>query len=163
MLNAHFDTVGVEGMSEPFSAAIRDGKLYGRGAYDMKGSLAAQMAAIKALAESGAKLRGDVVLAAVADEEYGSLGTTAVIEHVKTDAAIVTEPTSCDICLAHKGYLWIEVETTGRAAHGSRFELGVDANMRMGRFLAELEKLEREGRAHQRGDRWQLDAAENAG
>jgi acetylornithine deacetylase len=144
MLNAHYDTVGVDGMAEPFSAAIRDGKLYGRGAYDMKGSLAACMTAAKALAESGALAAGSLVVAAVADEEYGSIGTAAVIRELKTDAAIVTEPTALNVCLAHKGYLWIEVETEGRAAHGSRFQEGLDANMRMGRFLAELDKLERD-------------------
>lgn len=144
MLNAHYDTVGVDGMEQPFSAAPRDGKMFGRGSYDMKGSLAAQMAAVKSLTDSSTRLRGDVVIAAVADEEYGSLGTADLIRHVKTDAAIVTEPTSVRICLAHKGYLWIDVETNGRAAHGSRFEQGIDANMRMGRFLAELDKLERE-------------------
>lgn len=147
MWNAHYDTVGVEGMAEPFSATIRDGKLYGRGSYDMKGSLAAQIAAAKAIKDSGVRLRGDVVLAAVADEEYGSVGTEDLITHIKTDAAIVTEPTAVQICLAHKGYLWIEVETKGRAAHGSRFDLGVDANMRMGRFLAKLDKLEQELRS----------------
>jgi acetylornithine deacetylase len=144
MLNAHYDTVAVDGMPEPFSAAIRDGKMYGRGSYDMKGSLAAQMTAVKSLVDSGTRPRGDVVIAAVADEEYGSLGTADLIQHVRTDGAIVTEPTAVQICLAHKGYLWIEVETTGRAAHGSRFEQGIDANMRMGRFLAELDKLERD-------------------
>lgn len=147
MLNAHYDTVGIEGMEEPFSAAVRDGKMFGRGSYDMKGSLAAQIAAVKALIDSGAKLRGDVVIAAVADEEYGSLGTMDVIHHLKTDAAIVTEPTAVQICLAHKGYLWIEVETVGRAAHGSRFEQGIDANLRMGRFLSSLETLERDLRS----------------
>jgi acetylornithine deacetylase len=147
MLNAHYDTVGVEGMEEAFSAAVRDGKMYGRGAYDMKGSLAAQMAAVKALVDAGVKTRGDVVVAAVADEEYGSIGTADVIRNIRTDGAIVTEPTAVQICLAHKGYLWIEVETKGRAAHGSRFELGIDANMRMGWFLAELDKLERDLRA----------------
>lgn len=147
MLNAHYDTVGIEGMAEPFSAAIRDGKLYGRGAYDMKGSLAACMAAAKALAEGGAMAAGSLIVAAVADEEYGSLGTAAVIREVKADAAIVTEPTALNVCLAHKGYLWIEVETEGRAAHGSKFQEGIDANMRMGRFLAELDYLERDLRA----------------
>ena len=144
MLNAHYDTVAVDGMPEPLSGAIRDGKMYGRGSYDMKGSLAAQMAAVKSLVDSGTKPRGDVVIAAVADEEYGSLGTADLIRHIHTDAAIVTEPTAVQICLAHKGYLWIEVETTGRAAHGSRFEQGVDANIRMGRFLAELDTLEQD-------------------
>jgi acetylornithine deacetylase len=145
MLNAHVDTVGVAGMAEPFSGAIRDGKLYGRGAFDMKGSLAAGMAALRALA--GTRLRGDVVLAAVADEEYESIGTADLLRHLRTDAAIVTEPTANRVCLAHKGYLWIEVETLGRAAHGSKFELGVDANMRMGRFLGGLDRLEQELRA----------------
>jgi len=144
MLNAHYDTVGVAGMPDPFSGEIRDGKLYGRGAYDMKGSLAAQMAAAKALADVGVKLRGDLHVAAVADEEYGSLGTEDLCKKMKCDGAIVTEPTSLRLCLAHKGYLWIEVETTGLAAHGSKFEKGVDANMRMGRFLAELDALEKD-------------------
>jgi acetylornithine deacetylase len=147
MLNGHLDTVSAAGMGEPFSGAVRDGRVYGRGAYDMKGSLAGSMAALKALAASGTSLRGDVVLAAVADEEYGSLGTEDLLRHVRTDAAIVTEPTALDVCLAHKGYLWIEVETRGRAAHGSKFELGIDANMKMGQFLAALAELERELRA----------------
>ena len=147
MLNAHFDTVGIEGMAEPFSAAIRDGKLYGRGAYDMKGSLAACLTAAKALAESGTLQAGSLVVAAVADEEYGSLGTAAAIREMTADAAIVTEPTALNVCLAHKGYLWIDVDTAGRAAHGSKFQQGIDANMRMGRFLAELDQLERDLRA----------------
>jgi acetylornithine deacetylase len=144
MLNAHSDTVDAAGMAEPFSGAIRDGKLYGRGSFDMKGSLAACMAAAKALVDAGVRLRGDVLVAAVADEEYGSIGTSDLIRHVKVDGAIVTEPTALDVCLAHKGYLWIEVEITGRAAHGSKFDLGVDANMKMGAFLHELAILERE-------------------
>jgi acetylornithine deacetylase len=144
MLNAHCDTVGVEGMAAPFSGAIRDGKIYGRGSYDMKGSLAACMAAAKALADSGTRLRGDVLVAAVADEEYGSLGTRDLIGHVKVDGAIVTEPTALEVCLAHKGYLWIEVQTTGRAAHGSKFDVGIDANMKMGHFLHALSDLERD-------------------
>ncbi len=144
MLNAHGDTVDVAGMADPFSGAIRDGKLYGRGAYDMKGSLAACMTAAKALADSGARLAGDLFVAAVADEEYGSLGTRDLIARLKVDGAIVTEPTALEVCLAHKGYLWIEVTVTGRAAHGSRFELGIDANMKMGAFLHALAKLEAE-------------------
>jgi len=147
MLNAHCDTVDAGGMAEPFSGAIRDGKVYGRGAYDMKGGLAACMAAVKALVDAGARLRGDVLVAAVADEEYGSLGTSGLIQRVKVDGAIVTEPTGLEVCLAHKGYLWIEVEIAGRAAHGSKFELGIDANMKMGHFLSRLSVLERELRA----------------
>lgn len=147
MLNAHYDTVGVEGMADPFSALVREGRLYGRGAYDMKGSLAACIGAAKALLDAGVRLRGDLVIAAVADEEYGSLGTADLVTRIRTDGAIVTEPTACKVCLAHKGYAWIEVVTRGRAAHGSRFESGIDANMRMGWFLAELSRLERELRA----------------
>ncbi|HYW47355.1 MAG TPA: ArgE/DapE family deacylase [Bryobacteraceae bacterium] len=150
MLNAHCDTVDVAGMAEPFSGALRGGKVYGRGSFDMKGSLAACMTAAKALADSRAGLRGDVLVAAVADEEYGSLGTSDLIQRVRVDGAIVTEPTALDVCLAHKGYRWIEVEIAGRAAHGSKFELGIDANMKMGQFLFGLARLERELRARPR-------------
>jgi acetylornithine deacetylase len=147
MLSGHVDTVGVAGMPDPFSGAIRDGKVYGRGSFDMKGSVTACMAALDALARCDTRPAGDVVLAAVADEEYGSRGTADILTRVRTDAAIITEPTALDVCLAHKGYLWIEVETTGRAAHGSRFQLGIDANMKMGKFLAALDSLERDLRA----------------
>ncbi len=149
MLNAHLDTVGVEGMANPFGAEIRDGRLYGRGAYDMKGSLAACIAAAKALADAGAPFRGEILVAAVADEEYASLGTADLVDRYRVDGAIVTEPTALEICLAHKGFIWLEVETVGRAAHGSQFGVGIDANMRMGRFLAALDRLERELRARE--------------
>ena len=142
MLNAHYDTVGIEGMADPFLAAIREGRLYGRGAYDMKGSLAACIAAAKSLVDQAIPLKGELLIAAVADEEYASLGTADLIERYQIDGAIVTEPTALEICLAHKGFVWLEVETLGRAAHGSRFDLGLDANMRMGRFLAQLDLLE---------------------
>src|SRR5207302_2348742 len=99
------------------------------------GSLAACMSAAKAVRDSGTQLRGDLLVAAVADEEYGSLGTMDLITRVRTDGAIVTEPTALETCLAHKGYLWIQVEVAGRAAHGSKFNLGIDANMKMGQFL----------------------------
>jgi len=147
MLNAHVDTVGVDGMAEPFSGAVRDGRLYGRGAYDMKGSLAACLTAAHALAQSPQRLRGDVLVAAVADEEYASLGTADLIGRYAVTGAVVTEPTHLDLCLAHKGFTWVTVETFGRAAHGSRFDLGVDANLRLGRFLGALDGLERELRA----------------
>ncbi len=151
MLNGHADTVGVEGMADPFSGEVRNGRVYGRGAHDMKGSLAACIGAAKMLVEAGVTLGGDLIVAAVADEEYGSLGTADLVTRCRPDAAIVAEPTDLQVCLAHKGYIWIEVETAGRAAHGSRFTEGVDAVMRMGRFLAELDRLERalrEGPAH---------------
>lgn len=144
MLNGHIDTVGVEGMAEPFSGAIREGRLYGRGSQDMKGSIAASIGAVKALIDAGVSLNGDLLIAAVADEEYASIGTADVVERYWVEGAIVTEPTELEICLAHKGFIWLEVETEGVAAHGSRFMDGVDANMHMGRFLAELDKLEQE-------------------
>ena len=144
MLNGHTDTVGIEGLQDPFSAKIRDSRMYGRGAYDMKGGLAACMAAAKALVDEGIVLQGDLVVAAVADEEYGSIGTSDLLTHCEVDGAIVAEPTGMELCLAHRGFIWLEVETIGRAAHGSRFHEGIDANMRMGRFLAELDKLEQE-------------------
>ncbi|MCZ0934758.1 MAG: M20/M25/M40 family metallo-hydrolase [Gemmatimonadetes bacterium] len=144
MLNAHYDTVGVEGMEAPFSPSIRDGRLYGRGAYDMKGALAACIEAARLLRESEPRLAGDVLVAAVADEEYASLGTADLLERrargeLAFDAAIVTEPTSLDLCVAHRGFTWIEIATRGRAAHGSRYREGIDANLRMGRVLQRLE------------------------
>lgn len=144
MLNAHYDTVGVDEMTEPFSARVQDGKLYGRGAFDMKGSLAAQLAAAKALIDNGVSLKGDLLIAAVADEEYASIGTTDLLNYYDPYGAIVTEPTGLQLCLAHKGFVWLAVQTLGRAAHGSRFDLGIDANMRMGRFLSRLDGLEKD-------------------
>lgn len=147
MLNGHLDTVGVDGMPEPFAPKMRDGRMYGRGAFDMKGGVAACLAAAKALVDARVALRGDLVIAAVADEEYASIGTSDVAGRVTVDGAIVTEPTALDLCIAHKGFVWLEVETIGRAAHGSRYHEGIDANMRMGRVLAELDRLEQELRA----------------
>ncbi|HET6341919.1 MAG TPA: M20/M25/M40 family metallo-hydrolase, partial [Gemmatimonadota bacterium] len=143
MLYAHLDTVGVEGMEAPFEPVVRGGRLFARGAYDMKGGLAACLAAAQTLVEHGPRLAGDLIVAAVADEEVASLGMSDVLTAVIPDAAIVTEPTELEICLSHKGFAWIDVTTHGRAAHGSRFEEGIDANLRMGRFLARLEELER--------------------
>ena len=141
MLYAHMDTVGVAGMTDPFAAEIRDGRLYGRGAQDMKGGIAAMLAALEAMVKTDTRLSGDLVFAFVADEEYGSIGTEHLTRHVQADAAIVTEPTDLEICLAHKGFCVFEFETRGRAAHGARPEEGVDANMHMGRIVAELSEL----------------------
>ena len=149
MLNGHIDTVGVEHMPDPFSGEIRDGKLYGRGAYDMKGSVAAMLTAVKALRDAGLSLKGDLLLAAVADEEYASIGTADLATRYKPDAAIVTEPTELQLTVAHKGFVWLEVTTIGKAAHGSRPQLGIDANLKMGRFLHELERFEQELRARE--------------
>lgn len=147
LLYAHLDTVGVEGMDDPFGAVVREGRLYGRGAYDMKGGLAACVGAARALVRRDARPKGDVHLAFVADEETESLGIRDLLEDLRPDAAVVTEPTDLRLCLAHKGFAWIAVETAGRAAHGSRFEEGIDANLHMGRVLARLGGLERELRS----------------
>lgn len=144
MLNAHTDTVGVDGMADPFSARIDNGRLFGRGSQDMKGSLAACMSAVKALVDEKFDLRGQLLVAAVADEEFASIGTTDIASRYPVDGAIVTEPTNLDLCLAHKGFIWLEVVVWGKAAHGSRFEDGIDANMLAGRLLGELDKLEQD-------------------
>jgi acetylornithine deacetylase len=148
MLNAHMDTVGVAGMENAFQPRVEGDCLYGRGAYDMKAGLAAIMLAGRSIARAGGAT-GDVVIAAVMDEEYASLGTQAVLQNVRTDAAVVTEPTGLRLCLAHKGFAWLTVETHGRAAHGSKPQLGIDAIAHMGRFLVELEELGRRLAAEQ--------------
>jgi len=142
LLNGHMDTVGVEDMQAPFSGEIRDGRLYGRGSQDMKGSLAAMLGAVKAVVEGGLQLQGDLIFAAVADEEDRSAGTRDLVGHYRADAAIVTEPTEMAVVHAHRGMIWYQVNTYGKAAHGSRFQEGVDAITRMGKFLAELAELE---------------------
>jgi acetylornithine deacetylase len=108
----------------------------------MKGALASMLAAVKALADAPARLAGNLIFTAVADEEYLSLGTADLVKHYTADAAIITEPTDLAIACAHRGFIWYDVETFGRAAHGSLYTEGIDANMRMGRFLAELDHLE---------------------
>lgn len=145
LLNGHFDTVGVAGMVDPFDARIEGGKLYGRGAYDMKSGVAAALWAAARAKERG--LRGDVIVTCVADEEVASLGTQAVLETWRADAAIVTEPTALDLCMAHKGFIWLEVEVHGRAAHGSRPDLGIDAIAKSGQILSEIQALDARLRA----------------
>lgn len=144
MLNGHTDIVGVEGMADPFSGKIENGRMYGRGAYDMKAGLAASLAVAKALIDAKEELAGDLVLAMVIDEEFHNAGTQAVIKSHPTDGAILTEPTGLRVCVAHRGFWWFDVETIGRAAHGSRYQDGIDANRLMGYFLVELDKLAEE-------------------
>src|SRR5574340_730909 len=140
ILNGHMDTVGNGEMQRPHTPTEKDGRLYGRGAYDMKGGLAACMvAAVQARALG---LRGDVIIQAVVDEEYASIGTQALAPRFKADGAIVAEFTELKMILAHKGFVWLEIETTGTAAHGSRPDLGVDAIVKMGRVLGALEQLD---------------------
>jgi acetylornithine deacetylase/succinyl-diaminopimelate desuccinylase-like protein len=139
VLCAHMDTVGVEGMRAPFDPRVEDGVMHGRGSFDMKGGLAAVMAAATAVAGDG--LRGDVIVAAVCDEEHESIGADRVAREIRADAAIVTEPTDLEVCVAHKGFVWLDVETAGVAAHGSRPDLGVDAIAAMGEVLVGLARL----------------------
>lgn len=140
MLNAHLDTVSVAAMDDPFEARVEDGRLYGRGAYDMKGALAAAMLAVRDAVHEG--LAGDVVLAAVADEELDSIGTEAVLERLRTDAAIVCEPTELRVATAHRGFVAFEIETEGVAAHGSMPELGDDAIAKVAPVLTRIAELD---------------------
>lgn len=141
MLTGHLDTVGVGEMRDPFSADIRDGKLYGRGSCDMKSGLAAILGAVKALRDAGLQPAGDLYVAGAADEEYLSAGSEQLAQAYPVDGVVVAEPSGFYLVRAHKGFIWFEVETFGYAAHGSNYVDGVDAITRMGRFLVELEKL----------------------
>jgi acetylornithine deacetylase len=143
MLCGHLDTVGVEGMDAPFAPEIRGGRLYGRGAQDMKGGVAAMIDAVRVALDRGFA-RGRVVVAAVVDEEYASAGADALVKEWTADAAVVTEPTDLQIAVGHKGFAWIDIVTRGRAAHGSRPRDGRDAILRMGRVLQRLEALDRQ-------------------
>jgi acetylornithine deacetylase len=135
-------------MTDPLTPRIEDDRLYGRGGYDMKAGLAAALIACREAAALG--LAGDVVVAAVADEEHASLGVQEVLETVRADMAIVTEPTELELAIAHKGFVWSEIEVSGRAAHGSRPHLGVDAIVKTGPILTALGELDRAlaGRTH---------------
>ena len=151
MFCGHVDTVGVAGMTRPFDAAQRDGRVYGRGSQDMKSGIAAMVGAARTIADSGGLDAGSLVIACVVDEEHASIGAEALVTRYRADAAVVTEPTDLAVAVAHKGFEWVEVETEGRAAHGSRPGDGRDAILRMGRVLHELEALDRtlqSGRAH---------------
>jgi acetylornithine deacetylase len=145
MFCGHIDTVGVEGMVEPFVPRVDSGRLYGRGAQDMKGGVAAMIAAAGVL--SRAWTRGRLIVAAVVDEEHMSIGAEALVREWHADLAVVTEPTDLQIAVGHKGFAWLEVVTRGRAAHGSRPAEGRDAIARMGRVLVALEARDRELRA----------------
>ena len=142
MLCGHSDTVGVEGMDSPFDPIERDGRMFGRGSGDMKGGVAAMLAAARTLANEGWD-KGRLLVAAVVDEEYMSIGAEALVKSWSADAAVITEPTGLKVAIGHKGFSWIEIVTEGRAAHGSRPAEGRDAIMRMGRVLQRLEELTR--------------------
>jgi len=153
MLNGHLDVVGVEGMTHnPFSAQIRGDRIYGRGSADMKGGVAAMCAAAAKAAHPDSSRQ--ILVTAVVDEEYESLGMRALLaDGIRATAAIITEPTRLAICPAHRGFVWMDIVVTGRAAHGSRYDIGVDAITHAGLLLAQLEKLER---TRESGPRHQL-------
>jgi acetylornithine deacetylase len=144
MLNGHLDVVGVEGMTHaPFEPVVKDGRLFGRGSTDMKGGVAAMCVAAREALHEG--IDGEIIITAVIDEEYASLGTRAVLDAgIRANAAIVTEPTRLSIAPAHRGFAWATIDIDGRAAHGSRYDTGVDAITAAALILAELETLQRD-------------------
>jgi acetylornithine deacetylase len=142
LLVAHIDTVGAGDMPDPFTPRERDGCLYGRGALDIKSGVAAMCVAAATLLKENAKLAKPLLIAAVVDEECNSIGTQALVKQVRAEAAVVLEPTDLRLCIAHKGYAWLEVITRGRAAHGSLPDEGRDAIAHMGRVLGRLEALD---------------------
>lgn len=143
ILNGHLDTVGVQDMTvDPFGAEVRDGRLWGRGSADMKGGVAAALAAARDAARSSS-LRGTLIVALTADEEEaGAGGRKLVADGLRADAAVVCEPTGLAVMPAHKGFAWVQVDFGGQAAHGSRPDRGVDAIRHAGRFLARLDAIE---------------------
>lgn len=140
LLNGHLDTVGVEGMTiDPWAADLVDGRLVGRGSCDMKGGVAAMMAAGFRLAAHGPRPR--LTIALTADEEHASIGMAAFVagDTPGADLAIVCEPTELTLMPAHKGFVWLDATFRGVAAHGSRPEVGIDAIRHAALYLAALE------------------------
>lgn len=150
MLNGHLDTVTLAGYDgDPLRAEYRvvpgqgnepeAHQLHGRGSYDMKSGIAAMMIAADRVARRPHS--GDILVTLVADEEYGSAGTEEVLRNFTADGAIVVEPSELEVTIAHRGFVWFEVEIEGVAAHGSRPDLGIDAIAKAGLFLSGLDEL----------------------
>lgn len=142
LLNGHIDTVDVTSMAAPFTPRVDGDRLYGRGSYDMKGSMAGAVVLLEELARRD-DFPGRLVVTFVVDEEYASLGSQAICRDIarwQPHAAIVLENTALDVCVAHKGFIWATIATHGVAAHGSRYWLGKDAIMAMGPILSELRR-----------------------
>ncbi len=139
MLNGHIDTVTIASYDGDGLKAIRkDGNVYGRGTFDMKGGLAAQMVAAHRAVQRG--IAGQVIVAAVSDEEHGNVGTEEVLKHFTADVGVVAEPTMLGLTVAHKGFVWFDLTINGMAAHGSRHDLGIDAISKAGYALVALDK-----------------------
>jgi acetylornithine deacetylase len=143
MFCGHIDTVGVSGMKAPFDPVERDGRIHGRGSQDMKSGVAAMIDVARVIAESGGLAAGKLVVACVVDEEHASIGADALVTRWRADAAVVTEPTDLQVAIAHKGFEWVEIETEGRAAHGSRPRDGRDAIRLMARVLNGLDAIDK--------------------
>lgn len=142
LFEVHQDTVPVEGMTvDPFGGEIRGGKLYGRGACDVKGSMAAMLMVVERLAREKPARRANLVVAFTVDEEHTFLGVQHLMRSgLKADFAVVAEPTSLNIVDAHKGVVRWKVMTAGKACHSSRPEDGVNAVYRMGKLLQVIEE-----------------------
>jgi succinyl-diaminopimelate desuccinylase len=146
LFSGHVDVVppgGVPWTVEPFGGEVRDGKLYGRGSCDMKSGVAALVTAAGALARSGVRLRGDLVVALTADEERNCLGAEALVNEPLFEglgAVIVAEPTALELYVAEKGAFWVEVTFTGKTAHGSMPHLGANAVSAAADFLMRWER-----------------------
>jgi len=138
MLYGHLDTVGLGSMAAPLEPRIDGDRLTGRGAYDQKAGLAAALVAAREASRADA--RGSVIVVAVADEEAASTGIQEVLRHIGADGAVITEPTEMAVGIGHRGFVWIEIEVRGKAAHGSRPHLGVDAIFRVGPVITALER-----------------------
>jgi len=145
----HLDVVGpgeAKWEKPPFEAFESDGKVYGRGSADMKGGIAATVTAIRRIVDSGVKLQGDIVFVASAGEETDSCGAKRFISDrsqlPEFIGVVIPEPTDFAIVTAHRGMLWLEVTTKGKAAHGSTPQLGVNAIISMRSVLDELENYE---------------------
>ncbi|MET0272373.1 MAG: acetylornithine deacetylase/succinyl-diaminopimelate desuccinylase family protein [Phenylobacterium sp.] len=147
--NSHIDVVSVgEGWTvDPFAGVVKDGKVYGRGACDMKGGLAASVIAVEALIDSGAPLPGALEISGTADEESGGYGGVAYLAErgwfskPRVDHVIIPEPLNVDrVCIGHRGVWWSEITTEGRIAHGSMPFLGDNAVRHMGAVIDELER-----------------------
>ena len=144
MFCGHIDTVGVSAMPAPFDPVEKNGRIYGRGSQDMKSGVAAMIDVARVIAEGGGLAAGKLIVACVVDEEHASIGADALVTKWRADGAVVTEPTDLQVAIAHKGFEWVEIETEGRAAHGSRPREGRDAIRLMARVLNGLDALDRQ-------------------